>query len=103
MRDTPPTSRRVRSAHESKSATVRAAAATPSRRQQSHWQREQRQRQLLFVAIGVLVVVVGLIFVAGFAYDNYFRSNQVVAQVGSDSITASQLLDELRPQAAAID
>ena len=104
MRNTPPTSsRRVRSAHESKSATVRAAAATPSRRQQSRWNREQRQQQLLFVAVGVLVVVIALIFAGGFIYDNFVRANQAVAQVGTESITAAQLLDETRPQARALD
>ena len=52
MRNTPPgTPRRVRTAHESKSASVRAAAAAPSRRQQSRWQREQHQQRLLFLAI----------------------------------------------------
>src|SRR5690349_13714415 len=104
MRNDPPsTSRRVRSAHDSKSATVRAAAAAPSRRQQSHWQREQHQQHMLYIAVGVLVVVVAAIFVGGVVYDNIFRANAVVAQIGPDSITASQLLDEVRPQARALD
>src|SRR5438067_13515592 len=103
MRNTPPSSRRVRSAHESKSATVRAAAAAPSRRQQSHWAREQEQRRNLFIAIGVLVVLVLAIFAGGLVYDNIIRANQVVAQIGPDSISASQLLDEVRPQARSID
>jgi parvulin-like peptidyl-prolyl isomerase len=104
MRNNPPSStRRVRSAHDSKSATVRAAAAAPSRRQQSHWQREQHQRHLLYIGIGVLVAVVAAIFAAGLLYDNVYRANQVVAQVGPDSITATQLLDEVRPQVRALD
>jgi parvulin-like peptidyl-prolyl isomerase len=93
----------VRSAHESKSATVRAAAAAPSRRQQSRWQREQHQQRLLYLAVGVLVLVVAAIFVGGFVYDNVVRANQVVAQVGPDSITAAQLLAEVQPQARALD
>jgi len=104
MRNNPPSStRRVRAAHESKSATVRAAAAAPSRRQQSHWQREQHQQRMLYIAIAVLVGLVALIFAAGIVWDNVIRANQVVAQVGPDSITAQQLLDEVKPQAKALD
>jgi parvulin-like peptidyl-prolyl isomerase len=107
MRNTPPgtpgTPRRVRSAHESKSAAVRAAAAAPSRRQQSKWQREQQQQHLLFIAVGALVVLVGAIFAGGLIYDNVVRANEVVAQVGSENITAAQLVDEVRPQARALD
>jgi parvulin-like peptidyl-prolyl isomerase len=104
MRDNPPSStRRVRSAHESKSATVRAAAAAPSRRQQSRWRREQSQQRVLYIGIGVLVALIAAIFVGGIVYDNVYRANQVVAQVGSDSITASQLLDEIRPQVRALE
>lgn len=105
MRNNPPSTptRRLRSAHESKSATVRAAAAAPSRRQLSHWQREQQQQHMLYIGIGALLVVIAAIFAGGLLYDNVYRANQVVAQVGPDSITASQLLDEVRPQARSID
>src|SRR5262252_7778418 len=99
----PSSTRRVRSAHESRSATVRAAAAAPSRRQLSHWQREQQQLKWLYAAVAALAVVVAAIFAAALLYDNVVRANQVVAQVGPDSITAAQLLDEVRPQARAID
>ncbi|MBV9582801.1 MAG: peptidylprolyl isomerase [Chloroflexi bacterium] len=99
----PSGTRRVRSAHESRSATVRAAAAAPSRRQRSHWQREQHQLKLLYAAVAALAIVVALIFAVGIIYDNVVQANQVVAQVGPDSITAGQLLDEVRPQAHAID
>ena len=104
VRNSPPSStRRVRGARESKSATVRAAAAAPSRRQQSRWRREQHQQRLLYIAVAALVVVVALIFAGGLLYDNVYRANQVVAQVGPDSITATQLLDEIRPQSQALD
>jgi parvulin-like peptidyl-prolyl isomerase len=103
MRNTPPNQRRVRSAHQSRSATVRAAAAAPSRRQLSHWQREQYQQRTLYIAIGVLVVLVLGVFAGGFVYDNVVRANQVVAQIGPDSITAAQLLDEVRPQVRQLD
>src|SRR5919205_9020 len=103
MRNTPPGPRRVRSAHESRSATVRAAAAAPSRRQQSRWQREQHHQRLLYVAVGALVVVVLAILAGGLLYDNVIRANEVVAQIGSENITAAQLLDEMRPTVRSID
>jgi parvulin-like peptidyl-prolyl isomerase len=103
MRNTPSTPRRVRAAHESKSATVRAAAAAPSRRQLSKWQREQRQQRSLYVAIGVLVVLVLAILAGGLIYDNVIRSGEVVAQIGPDSITAAGLVDAMRPAARRID
>jgi parvulin-like peptidyl-prolyl isomerase len=99
----PPGPRRVRAAHESRSATVRAAAAAPSKRQQSRWQREQRQLHSLYIAVGALVLVVVVILAGGVIYDNFVVANQVVAQIGSDSITASQLVDEMRPSARRID
>src|SRR5204863_2528860 len=82
---------------------VRAAAAAPSKRQLSRWQRDQQQQRMLYIAVGALVVLIALIFAAGIIYDNFIRANQVVAQVGSDSITASQLLAEVQPQARALD
>jgi parvulin-like peptidyl-prolyl isomerase len=103
MRNTPPTPRRVRAAHESKSAAVRAAAAAPSRRQQSKWHREQHQQRTLYLAIGALAVVVLAIFGGGVFYDNVVRANEVVAQVGPDSITAAQLLAEIQPSVRAMD
>ena len=59
--------------------------------------------KLLYGAVAALVAVVAVIFAAGIVYDNVVRANQAVAQVGPDSITASQLLDEVRPQARRID
>src|SRR4051795_4213372 len=99
----PSGTRRVRSAHESRSAAVRAAAAAPSRRQRSHWQREQYQLKVLYIAIAALAAIILAIFAAGFIYDNVVQANQVVAQIGPDSITAQQLLNEVQPQARAID
>ncbi len=103
MRNTPPPTRRVRTAHESKSATVRAAAAAPSRRQQSKWQREQHQQHRLYIAIGVMLVVVAGIFLGGLYYDNVLRANEVVAQIGPDTVTAAQLLGDVRPAAKSLD
>ena len=104
MRPTPPTGpRRVRSAHESRSATVRAAAAAPSKRQQSKWQREQSQLHSLYIGVGALVVVVLAIFVGGLVYENIILANETVAQIGPDNVTAGQLLDEMRGPARRID
>src|SRR5258708_16233367 len=103
MRNTPPPTRRVRTAHESKSATVRAAAAARSRRQQSKWQREQHQQHRLYIAIGVMLVVVAGIFLGGLYYDNVLRANEVVAQIGQDTVTAAQLLGDVRPAAKSLD
>jgi len=103
MRNTPPPTRRVRTAHESKSAAVRAAAAAPSRRQQSKWQREQHQQHRLYIAVGVLLVVVVGIFLGGLYYDNVIRANEVIAQIGPDSVTAAQLLGDVRPAAKSLD
>jgi len=103
MRNTPPPTRRVRGAHESKSATVRAAAAAPSRRQQSKWQREQHQQHRLYIAVGALLVVVAGILLGGLYYDNVVRANEVIAQIGPDSVTAAQLLGEVKPAARSLD
>jgi parvulin-like peptidyl-prolyl isomerase len=103
MRNTPPPPRRVRTAHESKSAAVRAAAAAPSRRQQYKWQREQSQQHTLYIAVGVMVAVVLAIFAVGVIYDNVIRANEVVAQIGTDNITASQLVDEMKPSVRALE
>src|SRR5438876_3457130 len=103
MRNTPPPPRRVRSAHESKSAAVRAAAAAPSRRQQYKWQREQHQQRTLYIAVGILVALVLAIFTFGTVYDNVIRANEVVAQIGTDNITASQLVDEMKHAVRALE
>jgi hypothetical protein len=108
MRNTPPPTpptgpRRVRAAHDSRSASVRAAAAAPSRRQQSRWQREQSHQRMLYIAIGGLAAIIALIFGGAILYDNIVRANETVAQIGPDTITASQLLEEIRPAAKAMD
>src|SRR5579872_2642552 len=97
------TPRRVRSAHESKSATVRAAAAAPSKRQRTRWQRDQQQQRMLYLAVGVLVLVVAAIFAGGYVYENVVQSNATVATVNGEAISASQLLDEVRPEARSLD
>jgi parvulin-like peptidyl-prolyl isomerase len=81
---------------------VRAAAAAPSRRQQSKWQREQHQQRTLFVAVGTLIGLILAVFLAGFVYDNFIRANEVVAVIGTDNVTANQLIDEMQPAIRAL-
>ncbi|MBI2755304.1 MAG: peptidylprolyl isomerase [Chloroflexi bacterium] len=95
--------RRVRAPQESRSATARAAAAAPSRRQQSRWQRDQQQTRLLLVLFGTLGTMLVLILAGGLYVDNVVQANDVVAQVGAERITTTQLVNEMRPSAAAID
>src|SRR5688500_10890082 len=102
MRNKPPP-RQVRSAHESRSATVRAAAAAPSKRQQSRWQREQHQQRMLFMGIGALVVGIVAVFVGTLIFDNVVRANDVVAEIGSETVTATELAEAMRPEARQID
>src|SRR5215204_7443713 len=97
MRNTPPPPRRVRSAHESRSATVRAAAAAPSKRQLSHWQREQSHQRMLFIGIGALLTVIVAIFIGAIIYDRVVRANDVVAHIGSTTITTSDLAEAMGP------
>jgi parvulin-like peptidyl-prolyl isomerase len=103
MRNTPPPPRRVRSAHESRSATVRAAAAAPSKRQLSHWQREQSHQRMLFIGIGALLTVIVAIFIGAIIYDRVVRANDVVAQIGSTTVTTSDLAEAMGPNARQID
>ena len=53
--------------------------------------------------VGALVVVVGAIFGGGLVYENVVLANEVVAQIGPDTVTAAQLLDEMRRPARRID
>jgi parvulin-like peptidyl-prolyl isomerase len=82
---------------------VRAAAAAPSRRQLSKWDRERRQVRVLWVAAGALIALVVVILAGGWVLDHVVRPRDTVADVSGQQITASQLLDAVRPQAKAVD
>ncbi|MBV9354842.1 MAG: peptidylprolyl isomerase [Chloroflexi bacterium] len=82
---------------------MRAAAAAPSRRQLSKWDRERRQMRLLWVGAGALVALVVLILAGGWVLDHVVRPRDTVADVNGQQITAGQLLDAVRPQARAVD
>ena len=43
-----------------------------------------------------MLAIVLMIFAGGFFYDNVVRANEVVAQIGSDSITAATLSSILK-------
>ncbi len=92
-----------RSGSGSKSATVQAAHAAPSKRQRSRWDREQRQQRFLYLGIGLLALLVVGVLVAGWVVDNLVRPRDVVATVAGDTITAGQLVDALRPEAGVVD
>jgi parvulin-like peptidyl-prolyl isomerase len=57
----------------------------------------------LYIGVGALALLVIAIFVGGLVYDNVVRANEVVAQIGPDSISAAKLVDEMRPAVRAID
>jgi parvulin-like peptidyl-prolyl isomerase len=82
---------------------VRAAAAAPSHRQRSKWAREQRQKRWLAIGSGGLLGLIGIVLVAGWVVDNVLRPKDTVAEVAGEAITASQLLDAIRPQVQAMD
>jgi parvulin-like peptidyl-prolyl isomerase len=92
----PPPTRRVRPPSQSKSATVRALADNPTRRLTSRYDRDQRNQRFLFIGIGALVLLIVVILATGLILDNVVRNNDVVATVGSESITAGQVAAEMK-------
>jgi parvulin-like peptidyl-prolyl isomerase len=94
---------RHRSPARSKSAAVRLAALYPSRRQLRKWNRERRAHRVLIAgSIGVVLVAV-LILAFGYLRENVLRANESVATVNGDRITLAQILDRVKPRAAALD
>jgi parvulin-like peptidyl-prolyl isomerase len=96
---------RVRERHptRSRSAAVRLAALYPSRRQIRRWKRERRAHQTIVgVAIGVVVLVLAIL---GFGYlrENVLRASDTAASVNGQTITLAQLVDRVKPRAAALD
>lgn len=103
LRKPPPTTRRIREAHQSRSATVRAAAAAPSRRQVSRWERDRQQSMVLLLAFAGLILLVATALAVGWVVENVVQAGDVVAEVAGERITTSQVVDEMRPSVAAID
>jgi parvulin-like peptidyl-prolyl isomerase len=98
-----PSTRRAQPLHEGKTAPVRSAAASPSRRSISKWDREQRNTRLLVLSGAALACVVVLILAGGWVLDNVIRANDVAATVDGETITTRQLVDEMRPTAQTIE
>jgi parvulin-like peptidyl-prolyl isomerase len=88
---------------ESKSATVRAALARPPKRQLSKWQRERRQRHLIFGIAGALLVAIALVLAFGYVREILVRPTEPAAVVGDQVISVGQLVQRVKPQLAAID
>jgi len=87
----------------SKSAAVRLAALYPSRRQLRKWNREQRfNRVLVYGVIGVVAVVL-LVLAFGYLRENVLRAREVAATVNGEPITLAEVLDRVKPRAAALD
>ncbi|MFN8637563.1 MAG: peptidylprolyl isomerase [Chloroflexota bacterium] len=87
----------------SKSAAVRLAALYPSRRQIRKWNRERRTHRLLIGgAIGVVALAV-LILAFGYLRENVLRASETAAVVNGETITMAQVLERVKPRAAALD
>jgi parvulin-like peptidyl-prolyl isomerase len=87
----------------SKSAAIRLAALYPSKRQLRKWNREQRFHRLLVGgAVGVVVIA---LLILGFGYfrENVLRAREVAATVNGEQITVAQVLERVKPRAAALD
>jgi len=90
-------------AKESKSAAVRAALARPPKRQLSKWQRERRQRLLIFGVAAALLATIALVLAFGYVREILVRPTEPAAVVGDQVISVGQLVQRVKPQLAAID
>jgi len=88
---------------ESKSAAVRAALARPPKRQHSKWQRERRQRLMIFGVAAAILAVVALVLAYGYVREILIRPTETAAVVGDYTISIGQLVQRVRPQLNAID
>jgi parvulin-like peptidyl-prolyl isomerase len=94
---------RHRSPSRSKSAAVRLAALYPSRRQIRKWNRERRFHRLLIFGVAGVVGIVIAILAFGYLRENVLRASETAATVNGETITISQILDRVKPRAAALD
>jgi parvulin-like peptidyl-prolyl isomerase len=96
-------SARRRTPTRSKSAAVRLAALYPSRRQLRKWNREQRVHRILLWGFVGLTVFVGAVLGFGYLRENVLRASEVAAVVNGEQITLAQMLERVKPRAAALD
>jgi parvulin-like peptidyl-prolyl isomerase len=94
---------RHRSPARSKSAAVRLAALYPSRRQLRRWNRERKVQRFLIGGVAGVVVIVALVLAFGYFRENVLRASEAAATVNGEKITLAQVLDRVRPRAAALD
>ena len=94
---------RHRSPSRSKSAAVRLAALYPSRRQLRRWNREKRVNHFLIAGVGAVILVVVLVLAFGYFRENVMRASETAATVNGEKITLAQILDRVKPRAAALD
>ena len=94
---------RPRSPSRSKSAAVRLAALYPSRRQLRRWNREKRVNRFLIGGVVGVFAVVGLILAFGYLRENVLRASETAAVVNGERITMAQVLERVKPRAAALD
>src|SRR5688500_18550139 len=94
---------RHRSPTRSRSAAVRLAALYPSRRQLRRWNRERRVQRFLIAGVGAVIGLVVLVLVFGYFRENVLRASETAATVNGETITLAQILDRVKPRAAALD
>jgi parvulin-like peptidyl-prolyl isomerase len=94
---------RHRTPTRSKSAAVRLAALYPSRRQLRKWNRERRVNHILVGGLVGVVAVALLILGFGYLRENVLRASETAAVVNGEKITLAQILDRVKPRAAALD
>jgi parvulin-like peptidyl-prolyl isomerase len=94
---------RHRSPSRSKSAAVRLAALYPSRRQLRRWNREKRVSRFLIGGVAGVFVIVALVLAFGYLRENVMRGSEAAATVNGEKITLAQVLERVKPRAAALD
>jgi parvulin-like peptidyl-prolyl isomerase len=94
---------RPRSPSRSKSAAVRLAALYPSRRQLRKWNRERRVNQIVVAGVVGVVLVTVLVLAFGYFSETVLRASETAATVNGERITMGQVLERVKPRAAALD
>jgi parvulin-like peptidyl-prolyl isomerase len=94
---------RHRTPSRSRSAAVRLAALYPSRRQLRRWNREKRVNHFLIGGVAGVFLIAALILGFGYLRENVLRASETAATVNGETITLAQILDRVKPRAAALD
>jgi parvulin-like peptidyl-prolyl isomerase len=82
---------------------VRLAALYPSRRQLRRWNRERRAHRVLIGGVIGVVAITILILAFGYLRENVLRASETAATVNGESISLLQILERVKPRAAALD